>query len=177
MAGSHARSLAVMGSDANPESRPEDEARFAELSIALADAVEEVLPGWIERLVLERVRQWRGEVPLEAEAAATAAAAAAVVDVTVVFRGLIEQDVDEQRTNPLSVLRDATRFAHDALVELDVPPVERDDFAERSFPGDAYDLVPATWADVDPTLHDIGVTWGAAKAYVHKARRRTEGEG
>ena len=51
----------------------------------------------------------------------------------------------------------------------------RDQFANSSFPDDVYGLVPATWADVDPSLHEIGITWGAAKAFVHKARRRDEG--
>jgi hypothetical protein len=166
-----------MASDANPVPGPEDEDRFHAISVALADAVEAVLPAWIERLVLSRVRQWQGDVSPEAAAAAADAAAAAAVDVLPVFRALIELDVDQQRANPLSVLRDATRFAHDALADLGVPPIQRDDFAEQSFPDDTYGLVPATWEDVDPSLHDIGITWGAAKAYVHKARRRAEGLG
>ena len=31
---------------------------------------------------------------------------------------------------------------------------------------------PATFADVDPALHEPGLVWGAAKAHVHLARRR-----
>lgn len=165
-----------MAPDANPD-RAADEARFAEISTALADAVEEAVPGWIERLVLVRVAQWRdGDVPEGVRADAAAAGAAAVDDVMPRLRGLLETDVDAQRTSPLAVLRSATRHAHRVLVGLRMPPVVRDDFAQRSFPDDDYDLVPATWSDVDPSLHEIGITWGAAKAYVHKARRRDDGQ-
>ena len=165
-----------MASDANPD-RAADEERFAEISVALADAVEEVLPGWIERLVLERIVQWRGDdVPPDVRAEAAAAGAAAVEDVMPRLRGLLGTDVDAQRLNPLAVLRAGTRHAHQVLAAVGMPPVERDDFAERSFPEDDYDLVPATWSDVDPSLHEVGITWGAAKAYVHKARRRDAGQ-
>ena len=39
----------------------------------------------------------------------------------------------------------------------------------RNFPDDVYDLSPATFADVDPALHEPGLVWGAAKAHVHLA--------
>jgi putative CocE/NonD family hydrolase len=45
----------------------------------------------------------------------------------------------------------------------------------HSFPDDAYDLGPASFADIDPSLHEPGLMWGAAKAHVHLARRRAEG--
>jgi hypothetical protein len=38
-----------------------------------------------------------------------------------------------------------------------------------------YDLSPAAFADLDPSLREPGLTWGAAKAHVHLARRRREG--
>ena len=46
---------------------------------------------------------------------------------------------------------------------------------ERAFPDDVYDLAPASFADVDPALHEPGLVWGAAKAHVHLARRRRDG--
>ena len=55
-------------------------------------------------------------------------------------------------------------------------PVPRDDFDVRNFPDDVYGLSPATFADVDPALHEPGLVWGAAKAHVHLARRRREGK-
>ena len=159
-----------MAHDANP-----DEQRFATISTALGDAIAAAVPGWIERLVVERVAAWQGSVSPEVRAAATAAGAAARDEVVPDVRALLATDLDEQRTSPLGLLRHATRHAHDVLAAAGVPPVERDDFAERSFPDDRYGLVPATWGDVDPSLHEAGMTWGAAKAFVFKARRREEG--
>ncbi len=163
-----------MAADANSDPDPDD-ARFAQISRQLADAVDAVLPGWIEGLVEARVREWRGHVSTEVADAAVAAGIAARTEVMPDLRELLATDVDAQRTTPLVILRDATRFAHQVLADEGVPARPRDSFAERAFPRDTYDLVPASWADVDPSLHEIGITWGAAKAYIHKARRRPEG--
>jgi hypothetical protein len=164
-----------MASDANPPVAAEDEERLAAIAAELADRVEATLPRWIEGLVLTRVRQWSGHVSPEVAAEAVVAAEGARSDVVPRMRALLATDIDRQGGNPLELLRAATSHAHDALARIGVPAIERDEFSERSFPGDSYDLVPATWADVDPSLHEIGLTWGAAKAFVHKARRRAEG--
>jgi hypothetical protein len=59
------------------------------------------------------------------------------------------------------------------LHDAGVPAVERDDFARSRFPDDDYDLTPATWADVDPSIAALGIAWGAAKAFIHKQRHRS----
>lgn len=164
-----------MAPDANPPVAADDEERLAAIAADLADRVEATVPGWIERLVLDRVRDWSGHVSAEVTTEAAAAAEATRHDDVPRMRALLEADIDRQMANPLEVLRGATRHAHEALARIGVPSVVRDDFSQRSFPGDDYDLVPATWADVDPSLHEPGLTWGAAKAFVHKARRRAEG--
>jgi len=87
-------------------------------------------------------------------------------------RCLLETDVDAQRSNPLSVLRGAARFPTTVLRDAGVPPVVRDRFSEERFPEDIYDLGPASFADLDPSLHELGLRWGAAKAFVHRARHR-----
>ena len=48
----------------------------------------------------------------------------------------------------------------------------RDDQQVHLFPDDDYDLAPANFADVDPSLAEPGLTWGAAKAYVHLQRHK-----
>lgn len=169
-----------MATDANPsrrtaEQRADDDERFAAISHALADAVEAVVPGWIERLALERMRASGREVDPGFSAAAAAAGGAARDDVVPRLRALLGADVDEQRTNPLALLRSATVHAHAVLAAAGVPPSARDEFSERSFPDDSYDLVPASWEEIDPRLQEVGIAWGAAKAYVFKARRREEG--
>lgn len=161
-----------MADDANPA--PDDE-RLAAIATSLADQVEAVVPTWIERLVVERVAAWRGEVSDAVRAEAVVAGEAAQSEVAPAMRSLLATDIDEQVTNPLELLRVATHHAHAVLDRQGMPPVRRDEFSERSFPADVYDLMPATWSDVDPSLQDPGIAWGAAKAFVHKARRRAEG--
>lgn len=124
---------------------------------------------------MTRLEAWRGELSHVERAEASAAGEAARDDVVPRLRSLLATDIDEQDTNPLALLREATHHAHDVLARHGVPAVDRDEFAERSFPDDRYDLAPATWSDVDPALQEPGIAWGAAKAYIFKARRRDEG--
>jgi hypothetical protein len=142
---------------------------------ALAEAAERALPGWVERSVASRMAAFGGQVDADLQAAARRAGAAAAADVGSRLRALLATDVDEQRSNPLSVLRSAVRYPTEVLATAGVPPVVRSAFEERADPGDIYGLAPATWADIDPALHEPGVTWGAAKAFVVLARRRAEG--
>jgi hypothetical protein len=91
------------------------------------------------------------------------------------IRVLLATDVDDQRGNPLQVARELTSYATGVLRGAGVPPVVRDAEAERQFPDDDYDLTPASFADLDPRLAEIGIAWGAAKAHVVLRRRRREG--
>lgn len=138
---------------------------------ALADAVDAALPGWVERSVARVATAWTGAPPDTALAdAARRAGEAARAEVGPEVRALVEADVDAQRTTPLSLLRQAVRFPTAVLQAAGVPPVERDEVRVRLFPADLYDLAPATFADVDPRLHEPGMAWGAAKALAHMAR-------
>ena len=151
---------------------PADVATLTELATALADAVEAALPAWVERSVAARAPLL--DAALRAAAADAGRRAAAEVGAEV--RSLLLTDVDEQRANPLAVLRGAVRYPTEVLRSAGVAPVRRDEFAERSFPDDVYDLSPATWSDIDPGLQERGIVWGAAKAHVVLARRRREGK-
>ncbi len=73
------------------------------------------------------------------------------------------------------MLRSLVPYPTAVLRAAGARPVARDEFAARNFPHDAYDLSPATFADVDPACTSPGLVWGAAKAHVHLARRRREG--
>lgn len=154
----------------------EEDAALAGYAAALADAVDAALPAWVER----SVRRLLAAAGRDGDAAVLADAAVAgrraVADVGAAVRRLLATDVDAQPTGPLAVLRGAVRYPTEVLRRAGVPPVARDEFAERAFPDDVYDLSPATWADVDPSLHEPGMTWGAAKAWVVLARRRAEGK-
>ena len=161
-----------------PERSPDDPADAAALAgyaAALADAVDAAIPGWVTRAVSAVLAAQGLPAGGEVAAAAEAAGAAARADGAPRVRALLAADIDDQRGNPLAILRSLVRYPTDVLRAAGARPVPRDEFATRNFPEDVYDLAPAAFADVDPALHDPGLVWGAAKAHVHLARRRREG--
>ena len=142
----------------------------------LADAVAAAVPKWLVRCVITTARRL-GVVPtaqMQADAEEMSRTTAPLV--IAALNDLLATDVDEQTTNPLSVLRLAVRHPTEVLERLGVTHPHRDEFAVRSFPGDVYGLSPATWADVDESLQEPGLIWGAWKAKTVLTRRRAEGK-
>jgi hypothetical protein len=142
---------------------------------ALVTAVEAALPGWVRRAVERLVVAWSGRAGPEVLARADEAGAAAVAEVVPQLRRLLSTDIDQQWTNPLSVVRAAVRHPTAVLREEGVPEVVRDPFDEASFPDDVYGLTPFNFAEVDPALQEVGIRWGAAKAREHLARHGAHG--
>jgi len=137
----------------------DDIAAYAE---ALIEAVEVALPEWVRRCV-------------SGAADSVEAERAALDHVMPRLRALLAQDIDEQRTNPLSILRTAVQFPTALLRQAGAAPVERDEFNKRNFPDDVYGLTPANFAAFGDEVHHVGMAWGAAKAFVHLQRRRERG--
>lgn len=154
----------------------DDEQRLAAYAEDLAARIDQALPAWVERSILGVVEAWKGDVPADVRASARKAGEAARQEVVPDVRRVLTADVDAGAGNPLAVLRGAVTYPTAVLRSLGVPPVVRDDFAVEQFPDDVYDLAPASFADVDPSLHEPGLVWGAAKAHVFLARRRAEGK-
>ena len=163
---SRSGSMEVMPTRANPD----DEAKLAAYADQLADAIEAVLPAWVERSVAQFV-------PIEGDLAPRVQAIGLDVrdEIGGAVRHLLSTDLDDQRTNPLNIIRLGVERPTTLLRSLGVPPPARDEFDERMFPDDVYGLAPASFVDVDPSLHEPGLRWGAAKAYVFQQRRRIEG--
>lgn len=152
---------------ADPADPAEALARYGS---ALAGGLEAALPGWVVSSVTRVVTAWSGSVPPEVAAAAEEAGRRAAAEVGPVLRELLATDIDDQHTTPLAVLRDAVRYPTGVLVAAGVPAVPRDSFAVSAFPADRYGLSPASVADIDPDLAEVGLAWGAAKAFVHRRR-------
>jgi hypothetical protein len=149
----------------------EPPATIEQIGASLADALADAIPRWVEASVDRVVRAWTGREPdADVLAAAADAARLAGAEVTPKLRALLASDIDEQRTTPLALVREAVRYPAAVLRSAGVPGVERDRFAEEAFPDDDYDLTPANLADVDPGLGDLGLAWGAAKAWEHRRR-------
>ncbi len=169
----HAASMVAVPPLPNPKDDPSDAAALAAHAEELLAAVDAALPRWVERVVRTRWVEWSGEAPSSALISdAVAAGERARVEVTAALGDLLAADVEAQRSNPLAIIRQAVVHAADVLAGAGVPPVERDTDAVRIFPGDHYDLSPASFADLDAATHETGLSWGAAKVHVILARRR-----
>lgn len=142
------------------------EAQLAVYAQALAKGIRAALPRWVVAAVESRMI---GLTP-EVRAAAEAAGADAATHIGEEVAALLATDVDEQRENPLAVLRRAVRYPTEVLRVAGAEPVDRDDFAIERFPDDVYNLAPASFADIHPDLQAPGLAWGAAKAFVHRRR-------
>jgi len=155
---------------ANSPSLGDDETTFTAYSTALADAFELVAESWFVELVEKRVP---GATADHGRADALRAAAA---ETAAQLRALLAADIAVQQVGPLEILRRSVVGAPTEILQaVGAEPVQRDDFAATNFPGDVFDLTPASFADVDPALHEPGLVWGAAKAHIHLRRRREAG--
>lgn len=140
----------------------------------LLAAVGLAAPGWFRRIT-EAAARSGGIDAASLDAAIDQLVADEVPRLLAALSDLLDTDVDEQRTNPLSLFRDAVRAPTALLREAGVAPPAPDAFAATAFPDDVYHLGPATWADIDPALHEPGLVWGAWKAMTVLRRRRDEG--
>jgi len=131
------------------------------------------VPEWVVRLVTTTLDWQQVALTEETRAAAADAGAAAQAWVGERLRALLAADIDDQATTPLSILRTAVSFPTAVLRAAGAQTVRRDMFAVEKFPDDEFALTPASLADVDPALGDLGVQWGAAKAWAHRERHGT----
>ena len=161
--------------EAHPEpTLADDEAQLAAFAEQLIEQVDTSIGGWVTRSVF---------------AAADAGGVAVVKDdlaavieqtrVTVMpeIRRVLRADADTPAGSPLAALRNAVGPMTDLLDRWGAACPPRDEFLERQFPGDPYQLGPAAFSDVDEDLHEPGLVWGAARAHVHLRRRRESDHG
>ena len=140
----------------------------------LLDATRRLAPGWLERTTITAAA--RGGVEIDADDPELAAVVDdAVTKLLAALTALVATDVDEQRTNPLSLFRQAVAEPNALLLRRGALPTTTDRFAVEHFPDDVFGLGPAAWSDIDPELHEPGITWGAWKAMIVLRRRRDEG--
>jgi hypothetical protein len=151
----------------------DDDRALARYGDELVRAVESSLGDWIESCVDSILREQGRTIDERTATLIDAARLEATREVVVELRAVLALDVDQQRKNPLSILRAAVRYPTQVLRAVGAQPIERDEFDEQSFPDDEFALTPAAFADFGPAVHDAGIVWGAAKAHVHLQRRRS----
>ncbi len=147
-----------------------DDSRAEDPAQALAEGIDQAIGPWVLRCVTSIMTAWRGQCPPHVAAAAAQAGVEARADVTPRVRALLGADIDAQRTTPLGLVRAAVRFPTAVLSAAGCPEVVRDDFSVRAFPADVYDLSPASLGEVAEDLQELGIVWGASKAFEHKRR-------
>jgi hypothetical protein len=130
------------------------------------------LPGWSERVVRERLESRPEGAGPDLVRRARVAGQEAADALGPELRALLAADVDEQRENPMAVVRRAVAWPTAVLQEAGVAPAERDSYAASRFPDDVYGITPTNFADIDPRLAEVGLVWGALKARAHLARHR-----
>lgn len=142
-----------------------------ECATALVDALDVAVPRWVVRSVERLLVAFHGTADADVMHRARTAGDAAGHDVGAHARALLARDIDDQAGTPLTIVRRvAVPYPTRLLRDAGVPPVVRDEFKERAFPDDDYDLTPAGWSDVDESLQAPGMAWGAWKAMAHRAR-------
>ena len=89
-----------------------------------------------------------------------------VTDVDDRLRELADAHPTEPISGPLEQIRQSLGPLHDLLDELGASPPVRDEFDVRARPDDRHGLGPMSFAELGPGVHEAGIEWGAAKAYV-----------
>jgi hypothetical protein len=151
------------------------DALMAEGARALVDGVERLGGAWVVGAVTAIVDAWgRLDDATRAEALARAqvAGAQAAARVSAELQALFALDPAAQRATPLQIVRSLRREATEVLAAAGIPPVERDEYEERSFPDDVYAIVPKSAADLgDDDLGGALLAWGIGKARVLRDRQ------
>jgi len=163
--------------DGSPERTPthldHGAAALARYGEALAAAVEAALGPWMAAAVEARLPAGLDPAErAEVDRQLADATGRAMLDIGGRLRQLLALDLDDQWTNPLSIIRQAVAHPTAVLAAAGAPPVPRDETDAALHPDDVYALVPLAFADLGPEVHERGLEWGAAKAHLHLTRRR-----
>lgn len=135
---------------------------------AIVAGVESHLTPWLERRTVRVLDAWEPDWRTSRTGltdAVTAACAEATRRTVGTLHALLDAPPEGQDATPLQIVRGATREPTTVLADAGVPSVVRDEFEERTFPEDRYDLAPRTLDELG--TDDLGphhLAWGLAKA-------------
>lgn len=142
----------------------------------LYNAVVAAIPSWVSRRMLEISSHGGVSAGADFMASVEEVVEETAQQISGDLLALLSTDVDQQRFNPLQVIREANVFANRALDAAGVPVPHRDEFDAQVMPHDTYAFGPLTWRDLSDEVHDAGISWGAWKAATVITRRRAEGK-
>ena len=142
----------------------DNERAYVEYGEQLRNAVASSLKPWLADQVQVRFGIDPAHVDAEIDEVA--------VSVHARLSELVHADVDTPLSGPLERIRSGVELLGPRLQELGATPPVRDPFDVRVRPDDLYALGPIAFADLGEEVHMAGISWGAAKAYLHQARRK-----
>lgn len=141
--------------------------RFRMVGSELVAAVEETLAGWLSSHVAvlcgQHLRTDEQEISQELEKRLNTV----TEDVTRNLRRMASAAIDEPVSGPLEQIRSALVPLTDWLQICGATPNGSPD----SRPDDPFGFGPVTFRDLSDEVHDAGIRWGAAKAFMHQQHR------
>ncbi|MEX2256346.1 MAG: hypothetical protein WEC34_12970 [Acidimicrobiia bacterium] len=149
-------------------------ARLAVAADTILTGVAAHLPAYLVAEAARVLDAW-GRVPSDererVDADLAVASDGATARVVADLDELFARDPVEQRATPFEVVRGSVREPTELLRAVGVPPVVRDEFEERAWPGDHYGLTPRAPSDLGGgELGPALLAWGLAKAAVLRGR-------
>ena len=144
----------------------DDEQRFEKYGRLLHSAVEGSFEPWLTGLLQDR--SGGAELPEEVRSAVHSASADAASNI----RTLVEADVDVALSGPLEQMRRALTGLAPILDAHGFERPSRDPVESEMRPDDVHSLGPMSFMDLGAEVHEAGISWGAAKAYLHRQRRQ-----
>lgn len=151
-------------SDDGPEGQTPG-ALLAQAGLALGEAILDALAPWAE---WQAVRLGGAALSADGRRAGEEIANVAAP----LLAALLAADVDSQRGTPLTILRKVHLPLTEMLRSRGVAPALRDPADVAAQPDDVFALVPRSFSDLGPEVHEAGLRWGVTKAFAHRARHQ-----
>lgn len=147
--------------------RTSAEVAFAQIGESLKTALVAGIPVWIEAVAQARLGESIDQDDVADEI---------IASVTARMSTLIAADIDEPLSGPLEIVRQSAEPLTRFLAHAGATPPDRDPFDVAARPDDRFAVGPMTFLELGQPVHDAGIEWGAAKAFVHRSRRVSQPE-
>ena len=140
-----------------------DDAKMAQYGAELVAAVDAAIKPWLQQRSSELLKSEPPEDIINTIDLVAVEAHRLLVELTTA-------DIDQPLSGPLERIRRAVAPLTEALDAAEARRPTRDSFDAEMRPDDVFDLGPMAFTDLSEAVHAAGITWGAAKAYLHQQR-------
>lgn len=155
-----------MGPDLEACLDPEDVDRFRSFGRTLQHEIAAAVPEWIERQVAPRCLEFLGSTKVDASELAEEFDRIPI-RVTERLDRMVSAPLTESVSGPLEQIRLALAPTTAWVIEQRGTVTG----GVAGLVGDPLELGPITFRDLGDAVHDAGIQWGAAKAFLHHQMR------